>query len=287
MMNINSSETLFSGYKSGYRSRNSIQGNDRIRFRINSGLFSFFREEGFAFQKAGNMAGDIIRGQLGRNASIGVPVKKEEPIKVKEIKVEKIKDIDNDILEYITELYKNDELYRLKYIGNGTEGVVYEYKNYAIKKLHLRSSDRSNDIQVLKDLQELDFIPNIYATINNDLLIVDRIYGEILKEYARKMDYKEIDIPREFAKVWDEMLLQIIKLGYSPNDLHSENVMIDENNNIKIIDVGWFEKHNDNYSTESEMRENSGYETAQSFSGGRFKRMDKERKEYISKLQSV
>lgn len=43
---------------------------------------------------------------------------------------------------------------------------------------------------------------------------------------------------------WEQALIDIIRRGYTPYDLHGENVMIcSQTGNIKIVDVGLFKKH--------------------------------------------
>lgn len=195
----------------------------------------------------------------------------------KEDNVEVISDMPIEDLNYIVDAVKNDALDYLPKLGSGSYGDVYEYKGYAIKTLfreddEFKDDGRNNDVQALKDLSHLDCVPKIYAVINNKTMIVERIQGLRIKdvcEYGKAMDGVCLD--RQFKRRFDDSLTNIILGGYSPEDVHEGNVMIEAGTNLpKIIDTGWFKRHHENCeeATVEELKCNvEGYSKAQRWAG--------------------
>jgi len=160
-------------------------------------------------------------------------------------------------LEYLVKLIDKglraeDGLKTLDYLGEGSYGTVYGYKDYAIK--FIRREDmgydaygcgESNDADVLKALQHIDCIPKIYAVVDSKALIMQRVRGLTVKQFKNKM--KEYGYPNfinpRFNHAFKEALKDIVLAGYQPCDLHAKNVMIDEATGMPmIVDVGLFLK---------------------------------------------
>ncbi|AYP68193.1 kinase [Bacillus phage vB_BcoS-136] len=186
-------------------------------------------------------------------------------------KIEVIGNISQDDLDFIIEAYENDDfISKFDTIGSGTYGRVFGYKDYAMKRFKDKNNARNVDIEVLKDLQHLDCIPKIYATINDEVIIMERIHGVTVKDYCERDKTMGVEIDKTFLDLWDEALISVIKSGYSPDDLHESNVMIDiKTVTPKFVDVGYFFKHgkDDSYTDIHTMRRDYGYSRAEMWTG--------------------
>lgn len=189
--------------------------------------------------------------------------------------VEIVTDIPQEDLHYIVDLFsrsRDDFHDTLERIGSGSYGSVYGYKDYAIKRLYDSSDSKNKDIEVLKNLKHLDCIPTLYAVINNSVLIMERIYGKTVRAYCHKGqdNNNEYGIDDKFIEKWENALLDVVKAGYSPDDLHESNVMIDsKTREPKLVDVGWFFKHNEDYDDFDihSMKTDYGYSRAEMWTG--------------------
>lgn len=161
--------------------------------------------------------------------------------------------------------------YDLDFLGSGSYGNVVGYGEYAFKTIET-DEEGSNDFEVLRDLQELDYIPIIYARytlLGRTVLVVERIYGKTLQAIQEGFHDNLLEaMSPDIVSDWNNALEDIIKIGWNPYDLHEENVMIDLSGNLKIIDVGLFEKIDSNHCLDTEeLDDYAGYSTAQRWSG--------------------
>ena len=162
----------------------------------------------------------------------------------------------------------------LEVLGSGSYGDVYGYKGYAIKKLYGDNNfekKRCNDIQSMKDLSHLSCIPKLYAIVGGDIIIIERIFGVTVNQYCNEgIDDDSITVDESFVEKWDNALLDVISNGYSPDDLHEHNVMIEfETNRPVLVDLGWFHKHGMHYDTndKNDLRSNDSYLKANRWAG--------------------
>lgn len=210
----------------------------------------------------------------------------------KNYKIEIVNHINYDDLSFIVHNIDRIEMgtnrNTFEKLGEGSYGTVYGYKNYAIKRLYDSDFDNKgycNDIQALKDLAHLDCIPSLYAVINNDVIITERIFGVTVDEYCNGYHYEgnKSLINESFVRKWDEALFNVILNGYSPEDLHESNVMIEfETCRPMFIDLGFFRKHNTSYdfNDEDSIRSNEGYSKANRWTG-------KTIREYVDSYASI
>lgn len=150
-----------------------------------------------------------------------------------------INDIPLEVVNHIYNVYKNEEWHKLDCIGRGASGKVYQYRDYAVKRL-LRKNVKHKDIEILEALQGVSCIPTLFATIDERVIIMDRVKGVTLYQYI--YGNVKIHIDPKFDKLYEQGLIEIIKVGYSPKDLHEENIMIDQNGKPVIVDVGLFQR---------------------------------------------
>src|SRR6185312_6553113 len=190
--------------------------------------------------------------------------------------VELVTNMPQEDIYHIMDLYNEGSLHKLKRIGRGSYGSVYGYKDFAIKEFHDSSDELNRDIDVLKSLKHLDCIPTLYAVIDNSVVIMERVYGKTIRQYCHNGEdnNNEYGIDESFIEKWENALLEVVKAGYSPDDLHESNVMIDERTiEPKLVDVGWFFKHNSNYDNFDihKMKTDYGYSRAQMWTGDALK----------------
>jgi hypothetical protein len=150
----------------------------------------------------------------------------------------------------------------LQKLGRGAFGTVLGYKDYAIKYFRDgadcyedKGYNHNNipqgeirDAYILKELQSIPSIPRIYAVINNEAIIMEKVDGENVDDYrsrVRSSKNKSEDnyVSLDFNKVFVEALKDILHIGYEPYDLHGYNVMVCRKTGLpKIVDVGLFKK---------------------------------------------
>lgn len=193
---------------------------------------------------------------------------------VRPIKVELVNDIPMDVVEYIMDVYESNEIGKtLELIGSGTYGRVYALgEKYAIKVSvgsNTMSQMYSNDANILQKLSHIEAIPTLYAIIDNKCLIMERVNGAELDSYRHALN-NPYNVTHQTLTEWDEALLQIIDAGYSPFDLHENNVMISKDGRVKIVDVGFFREHS--LDSTEDYKYDKGWRDAQSWSGYTLKR---------------
>ena len=154
---------------------------------------------------------------------------------------------------------KNSEI---KVLGEGAYSVVFGYKDIAVKFYKNRSNmskcyainnhrvssntdldPEKNDAEILKDLCSIDAIPELYYS-NKRYIIVERIIGKTIQE--KWYDNEKIDENKFYSlcEKLDNALVKISKAGYSVEDIHSGNIMITDNGELNIVDVGLFFRSN-------------------------------------------
>lgn len=190
-------------------------------------------------------------------------------------------------LNHITDMISRNNLNIFDRLGSGSYGEVYGYKGFAIKMLdesEFCDDGENNDVEVLQNLAHLDCVPKLYAVVDKSIMIVERIRGLTIRditEQGKEMD--TINLDERFEEKFDLSLKAIIDSGYSPNDLHESNVMIEEiTNNPKIVDVGWFKRHHwtkGNYSDVDEIVGSiDGYSRAHRWTGNAVSRYVKQKR---------
>lgn len=177
---------------------------------------------------------------------------------------------ENDILRIVESKNKEYPMRDLEVIGSGSFSRVYTHNGYAIKHI-TRPNDLNNcnDIQAFKDLRDCKYIPKLYAIIDNDIIVMERINGQTIGDYRRSIrNGLETTIGEGFMNDFKDALVSIISMGYSPHDTHHDNVMVDYNNNIpRIIDLGWFFKHYKEFNSNEDMSKEDNYLTAMEWAG--------------------
>lgn len=124
-------------------------------------------------------------------------------------------------------------------LGRGACGCVFNVSGYAVKL----NQDEGRDGRVLHELEGLPFIPKVYLYDDeNSIIVTDIVDGLTIKDYKNgkgdfPLSFKKLD--EQFEKI-EQFIKDSANIGYLPNDLHFENIMIDKLSNVWIVDVGLF-----------------------------------------------
>lgn len=141
-------------------------------------------------------------------------------------------------------------------LGRGHFGTVFGYKDYAIKYVSGGQSAYSGysgneekeiqDAYILRQLEDIPSVPKLYATIDNEIIIMERVHGLTIKQYIEQMeDAERMDnfIHVDFIDTYKEIMKDILMIDMMVKDLHSDNVMVCKRTGLpRIIDVGLFRK---------------------------------------------
>lgn len=119
-------------------------------------------------------------------------------------------------------------------LGAGLSGEVYGYDQYAVKWFKPDACEK-RDAEMLHKLQDHLAFPALHES-HDDYIVTERIKGTPLAQ----LRHAEERIPQDYYKQVEEIVSACFDHGIIAQDLHLNNVMIDEHNMIKLIDVGRF-----------------------------------------------
>lgn len=150
--------------------------------------------------------------------------------------------------------YKPDEMIGnyvvVKRLGKGEEGIVYKVRdNFSggdrVLKIYHPEVNKLDDIKkYCKKLEKLSSIDGVikyyhagFIDTNNQekyfYTVMDYFAGEILADKKQLPLFRSLKIIKRLV----EIVEQCHKVGVYVGDLHGENILIDESDNLRIIDV--------------------------------------------------
>lgn len=118
------------------------------------------------------------------------------------------------------------EFHDLEFIGSGCQGTVYKYKDYAIKWC-----EGHRDGKILQLFQDNPLFLKLYF-YNDDIMVTE--YLDAINAYGYYDKNVELDINANY--IFDYCHSK----GYIPYDIHDENIIVTNDDRLKIIDVGGF-----------------------------------------------
>lgn len=163
---------------------------------------------------------------------------------VNDLPVETLQDFLNAIDQYKSNKLQFNVEHEL--LGSGACGRVYEFnEDYALKingTGWYAELEETCDGAILESLQGVPLIPTLYAyTTNNEFTLVQRIKGVTWDKYLGGTPFTPLNFKEdEWLKASELFYEYSQERGWTPKDLHSENLMIDEEGKIWVIDVGLF-----------------------------------------------
>lgn len=143
--------------------------------------------------------------------------------------------MDHEAIEHLREMITNGKIaehYSL--LGEGVSGKVYEFENYAIK-VFKKDSSENDDFIMLNHLHNHPGFPTLHYK-EEKFMVVDKVSGYTLGQAMKSGD----QLSDQAFKQIEMYVADCYRDGIIPHDLHLNNIMIDKENNIKIIDVGRF-----------------------------------------------
>jgi RIO-like serine/threonine protein kinase len=152
--------------------------------------------------------------------------------------------LDQQAVDYLSSLVAKDDLKnRYPLLGEGLSGQVFSFEDYAVK-VYKEDCSEKNDYLMLANLEQHPLFPTLHYQTEN-FMVVDQVKGYTLAQ-LRDAGYKLKDNQfRQLEKVVEECYAANI----IPHDIHLNNIMLDEQGNIKIIDVGrfFYSDHKEDY----------------------------------------
>lgn len=139
----------------------------------------------------------------------------------------------------------------LDFIAGGACGRVYDLgEGFIVKVNKFGWRTDTPDGDILKDLQGIPMIPKLYwYSEDNRFIVVQKIDGVTTGNYWGEFTFQarwELEVFNEMAEKVDSMIQE---RGWSLNDIHGGNCMIDRQGNFWIVDVGLFRKADEGYSS--------------------------------------
>lgn len=142
---------------------------------------------------------------------------------------------DQEAIRYVQKLLVNNKLDdQLLLLGEGLSGKVYGLENYAVK-VYKDDFSENDDHLMLRQLQGHSAFPTFHYQ-EDKFMVVDRIQGNTL---AQSIKAGEKLSSHQFSQI-EEIVEDLYDSGIVAQDLHLNNMMIDQDGKIKVIDVGRF-----------------------------------------------
>jgi serine/threonine protein kinase len=143
--------------------------------------------------------------------------------------------IDQQSVDYLSSLVvKGDVEKHHTLLGEGLSGQVFSFEDYAVK-VYKEDFSEKDDHLMLANLDAHPLFPKLHFQ-NEKFIVVDQVNGYTLAQ-LRDAGYKLKDAQfRQLEKAIEECYAS----GIIPHDIHLNNIMLDQNGNVKIIDVGRF-----------------------------------------------
>lgn len=143
--------------------------------------------------------------------------------------------IDPAVVDHLGLMIANNQLdQRHRLLGEGLSGKVYEFENYAVKVFKDDYSEKE-DAAILNRLAGHAAFPTIHYR-EDRFMIVDKVSGYTLGQ-ALKAGEKVNQ--RLFDQI-EAAVERCYREGIIPDDLHLNNIMVDQDGQVKIVDVGRF-----------------------------------------------
>lgn len=143
--------------------------------------------------------------------------------------------IDQAIVEHLGSIIASGEMdRRYPILGEGLSGKVYEFEEYAVKVFKPDASE-INDAILLSRLSGHAAFPRVHYR-EEKWMLVDKVSGYTLGQALQAGE--KLKDPM-FTQI-EEAVAHCYAKGLIPDDLHLNNIMVDQEGRVKIVDVGRF-----------------------------------------------
>jgi len=162
-----------------------------------------------------------------------------------------IKNEYQDDLLAIDDIVENQDYSEiLDFVGEGYSSTVYTYDDLAVKVFNdkqplIEDYFSNEDYKVLEKLQNSPYFQTLYAYKPNKYMVMEFVDGIPLNHLDEELEKGTINLNvLEFRNHYTKQIKEVLEFCKSkkiiPKDLHAGNIIVNENGDIKIIDVGLF-----------------------------------------------
>lgn len=123
---------------------------------------------------------------------------------------------------------------RFEYIASGKDGDVYTRDNYVVKVFKDDGKSRDDGMK-LHLLERSIYFPQVHA-YTNDFMVSERVFGETFYE----LDGHNKDIRKQYETQINQAVIDAQNAGLYAFDLHNHNIMLTNDGEVRIVDVGRF-----------------------------------------------
>ncbi|UPM56303.1 hypothetical protein [Gottfriedia acidiceleris] len=121
-----------------------------------------------------------------------------------------------------------------EYLASGKDGDVYTRDNYVIKVFKEDGKSRDDGMK-LHLLERSIYYPKVHA-FTHDFMVSDRIYGETFYQ----LDGHSKNLRKQFETEINQAIFDAQYAGLNAFDLHNHNLMLSNDGEVRIVDVGRF-----------------------------------------------
>jgi RIO-like serine/threonine protein kinase len=143
--------------------------------------------------------------------------------------------IDPAIVEHLRSLIAGGMMEReYPLLGEGLSGKVYEFEEYAVKVFKPDAGER-NDAVLLSRLSGHASFPRVHYR-EEGWMVVDKVNGPTLWQALQGGEKLEGHLYEQIEAAVEHCYAR----GVIPDDLHLNNIMVDQEGRVKFVDVGRF-----------------------------------------------
>ncbi|UYP11047.1 kinase (plasmid) [Priestia aryabhattai] len=121
---------------------------------------------------------------------------------------------------------------RYKVIGQGKDGVIYQLTPNRCVKVFFKEETYKKELKALQVGQSSSIITRLYDYGSN-YIVMEYIKGISLAKYLKKNRYLTKSLVIQLINLFDELQ----KLKFSRQDTELRHILINEQGNLKVIDL--------------------------------------------------
>lgn len=144
---------------------------------------------------------------------------------------------DHEAIQHLSMMVENGKMMEsYPLLGEGLSGQVFDFEGYAVKVFKEDYSE-NEDYKILRHFNGHPAFPDFhYIDKENQWMVVDKINGYTLGQVLKSGENLDSNM---YWKI-EEVVEDCYEKGIIPADLHLNNIMIDQDNQVRFIDTGRF-----------------------------------------------